>query len=620
MPISVAAVVDRPARLEDYALLGDCHSAALVSRDGSIDWWCVPRFDSPACFAALLGTPDHGRFLLTPTGPAQSNRRYRPDSMVLETEHDTDTGRVRVVDCLVPGRDRPLLVRLVEGMTGEVTMRMELIVRFDYGSIVPWVRQLNGAWQAVAGPDGLELRTPVALEGENLKTSAQFTVGRRDRVPFVLGWFPSHDLESVPDGAAQLISRTTKYWKNWSARCDYTGQWRDQVLRSLLTLESLTYAPTGGIVAAPTTSLPETLGGTRNWDYRYCWVRDATLTLEALIAGGYSDEAGRWRQWLLRAAAGRPDELQTMYGVAGERRLTELELDWLPGYGGAKPVRTGNAAHEQLQLDVYGELADVLWQGVRADMMLSAEQWSLLRLLLDSLEHRWREPDEGIWEVRGPRRHFTHSKVMCWVAFDRAVAIAEEMGLDGPLDQWREIRDEIHAQVCDRAFNATLGAFTQTFDGSDLDAAVLMIPLVGFLPAADPRVASTISAIYRDVSLGGLTQDGFVMRYVATRESVDGIGEPEGVFLPCSFWLVEALELVGRSEDAHALFERLLVIANDVGLYSEEYDPEVPRLLGNFPQAFTHLALVAAAHTLEPETFAMTRRRRDRARPSPRRH
>jgi GH15 family glucan-1,4-alpha-glucosidase len=612
-------MVDRPVRLEDYALLGDCRSAALVSRDGSIDWWCVPRFDSPACFAALLGTPDHGRFLITPIGPAQSSRRYRPGSMVLETEHDTDGGRVRVVDCLVPGPDRPLLVRLVEGVSGEVAMRVELIVRFDYGSVVPWVRHSDGAWQAVAGPDGLELRTPVRLAGANLTTTGQFTVGRRDRVPFVLGWFPSHDLVPVPANAVQLISRTAKHWKTWSARCGYHGQWRDPVLRSLLTLESLTYAPTGGIVAAPTTSLPETLGGSRNWDYRYCWVRDATLTLEALIAGGYSDEAARWRQWLLRAAAGRPDELQTMYGVAGERRLTELELDWLPGYGGAKPVRTGNAAHEQLQLDVYGELADVLWQGVRADMMMSAEQWSLLRLLLASLERRWGEPDEGIWEVRGPRRHFTHSKVMCWVAFDRALAIADTMGFDGPLDRWRDIRDEIHAQVCDRAFNATLGAFTQTYDGADLDAAVLMIPLVGFLPASDPRVASTISAIDRDVAEGGLTQDGFVMRYVPTHEAVDGIGEREGVFLPCSFWLVEALELSGRSDEAHALFERLLVLANDVGLYSEEYDPEVPRLLGNFPQAFTHLALVAAAHTLEPEAFAMTRRRRDRARPTLRR-
>ncbi len=610
-------MLDRPARLEDYALLGDCRSAALVSREGSIDWWCVPRFDSPACFAALLGTPDHGRFLIAPTAPAQSSHRYRTDSMVLETEHDTDTGRVRVVDCLAMSGDRPLLVRIVQGVSGEVEMAMELVVRFDYGSIVPWVRRLDGAWQAVAGPDGLELHTPVDLVGENLRTTATFTVGRRDRVPFVLGWYPSHDRRTVPSGAAQLVARTAKHWKNWSSRCDYTGQWRDPVVRSLLTLESLTYRLTGGIVAAPTTSLPETLGGTRNWDYRYCWVRDATLTLEALIAGGYRDEAARWRDWLLRAAAGRPEELQTMYGVAGERRLTEIELDWLPGYGAARPVRTGNAAHEQLQLDVYGELADVLWQGVRADMLLSDESWSLLRLLLGSLKGRWREPDEGIWEVRGPRRHFTHSKVMCWVAFDRAIAIATRMELDAPFDEWRGIRDEIHNQVCDHAFNAEIGAFTQTYDSADLDAAVLMIPLVGFLPATDDRVASTIVAIERDVSEGGLTSHGFVMRYVPTHESIDGIGEREGVFLPCSFWMVEALALAGRTEDAHALFERLLAVANDVGLYSEEYDPDTPRLLGNFPQAFTHLALVGAAHTLEPEAFAMTRRRRDPARRPP---
>ena len=611
-------MVDHPARLEDYALLGDCRTAALVSREGSVDWWCVPRFDSPACFAALLGTPDHGRFLIGPVAPAQSSRRYRPDTMVLETEHDTDGGRVRVVDCLAMVRgDRPVLVRIVEGIKGQVDMHMDLVVRFDYGSIVPWVRRVDGTWRAVAGPDGLQLQTPVELRGENLRTTADFTVGARERVPFVLAWFPSHDPQQGPAGAAQLVARCAKIWRNWSARCDYSGEWREPVVRSLLTLESLTYAPTGGIVAAPTTSLPETLGGTRNWDYRYCWVRDATLTLEALIAGGYREEAERWRLWLLRAAAGRPEELQTMYGVAGERRLTEIELDWLPGYGGAKPVRTGNAAHEQLQLDVYGELADVLWQGVRADMMLSKEAWSLLRLLLTSLEERWREPDEGIWEVRGPRRHFTHSKVMCWVAFDRALAIADASGFEGPLDRWRVLRDEIHGQVIAHAYNAEIGAFTQTYDSADLDAAVLMIPLVGFLPPDDPRVASTIAAIGRDVSDGGLTSEGLVMRYVPTDVAVDGIGEREGVFLPCSFWMVEALALAGRRDDARALFERLLLIANDVGLYAEEYDPHAPRLLGNFPQAFTHLALVAAAHTLEPETFAMTRRRRDRTHREP---
>ena len=605
-------MVDRPARLEDYALLGDCHTAALVSREGSIDWWCVPRFDGPACFAALLGTSDHGRFLIAPSGPAQSSRRYRPHTMVLETEHDTESGRVRVVDALIMHRARPLLVRIVQGIAGEVEMRMELVVRFDYGSIVPWVRRVDGAWRAIAGPDGLELYTPVEMKGENLRTTAEFTVRRRDRVPFVMGWFPSHDPQPVPHGATQLVAGTTKFWRSWSDRCDYKGEWRDEVRRSLLTLESLTYTPTGGIVAAATTSLPESLGGTRNWDYRFCWVRDATLTLEALIAGGYRDEAERWRDWLLRAAAGRPEELQTMYGVAGERRLTEIELDWLPGYAASRPVRTGNAAHEQLQLDVYGELADVLWQSLRSGMVPSAESWSLLRLLLTSLEERWREPDEGIWEVRGPRRHFTHSKVMCWVAFDRAVSIAEQLGYECPLDRWREVRDEIHDDVCERAYNAELGAFTQSYDSEALDAAVLLIPLVGFLPADDPRVASTIETIGRPVGDGGLTADGYVMRYVPTREEVDGIGEHEGVFLPCSFWMVEALALAGRRDDARALFERLLTVANDVGLYAEEYDPHIPRLLGNFPQAFTHLALVAAAHTLEPEQFAMSFRRRDR--------
>ena len=605
-------MVDGPARLEDYALIGDCHGAALVSREGSIDWWCVPRFDSGACFAALLGTPDHGRFSVAPVGPAQSSRRYFSDSMVLETEHDTPTGRVRVVDCLVMNGERPQLVRIVQGVSGEVPMRLELVVRFDYGSIVPWVRMLDGVWTAIGGPDGLQLYTPIAVRGEDFKTVAEFTVRRHDRVPFVLAWFPSHHPGPVPRSASSLVTRTNKHWRNWSARCGYTGQWREPVLRSLLTLEALTYNPTGGIVAAPTTSLPETLGGSRNWDYRFCWVRDATLTLEALIAGGYREEAARWREWLLRAAAGEPERLQTMYGVAGERRLTEFELDWLPGYGNARPVRTGNAAHEQLQLDVYGELADVLWQGVRAEMMLSNQTWGLLRLLLASLETRWREPDEGIWEVRGPRRHFTHSKVMCWVAFDRGIAIAETMGFEGPIDRWRAIRDEIHDEVCVHAYNSERGAFTQSYDSSDLDASVLMMPLVGFLPATDPRVMSTLETIRRDVSAGGLTFDGLVMRYIPTQESVDGIGEREGVFLPCSFWLVEALALAGKTGDAHALFERLLSIANDVGLYAEEYDPEAPRLLGNFPQAYTHLSLVAAAHTLEPEAFAVRHRRRDR--------
>jgi GH15 family glucan-1,4-alpha-glucosidase len=596
--------------LEDYALLGDRRTAALVSRAGSVDWWCPPRFDAPACFGALLGTPEHGRFSIAPRdAEMRTTRRYRPGTMVLETEHETASGRIRVVDCLALGHARPLLVRLVEGLDGEVEIAVELVVRFDYGSIVPWVRRVEDRWRAIAGPEGLELCTPVRLVGRGPTSAAELTVRAGEQVPFVLGWFPSHDPRRIPDDAAALVEHTTDAWSRWSARCAYSGEWREPVLRSLLTLEALTFETTGGIVAAPTTSLPETLGGTRNWDYRYCWVRDATLTLEALMIGGYQNEALRWREWLLRAAAGDPQTLQTMYGVAGERRLTELELDWLPGFADSRPVRTGNGAHSQLQLDVYGELLDVLWQAARAGTPPSANSWSLARLLLDALEHLWREPDDGIWEVRGGRRQFTHSKVLCWVAFDRAVAMVEQGGYDGPADRWRSIRDEIHAEVCAHGYDETVGAFTQDFGSSALDASVLMIPLVGFLPGDDPRVRSTIDVIRRE-----LTHDGFVSRYDATDPNVDGIGEPEGVFLPCSFWMVEALALAGERDDARALFERLLGLANDVGLYAEEYDPHAGRLLGNFPQAFTHLALVAAAHTLAPERSPHRRRRRDKSR------
>jgi GH15 family glucan-1,4-alpha-glucosidase len=596
--------------LEDYALLGDRRTAALVSRSGSVDWWCAPRFDSPACFAALLGAAEHGRFSITPNADTvRSTRRYRPGTMVLETEHETDSGRIRVVDCLARGHARPLLVRIVEGLEGRVEIAIELIVRFDYGSIVPWVRQVENRWRAIAGPDGLELFTPVRLEGRGRTSAAEPTVAAGERVPFVLGWFPSNDPRPIPDDADALVEHTTDEWSRWSARCEYSGEWREPVLRSLITLEALTFEPTGGIVAAPTTSVPETPGGTRNWDYRYCWVRDATLTLEAFMIGGYQDEALRWREWLLRAAAGDPTTLQTMYGVAGERRLTELELDWLPGFESSLPVRTGNGAHSQLQLDVYGELLDVLWQAARAGTPPSANSWSLARLLLDALEDLWRDPDEGIWEVRGARRQFTHSKVLCWVAFDRAVAMVEQRGYEGPADRWRAICDEIHTEVCARGYNETLGAFTQSYGSDALDASVLMIPLVGFLPGDDPRVRSTIDAIRRELSL-----DGFVARYDPTDPNVDGIGEPEGVFLPCSFWMVEALALAGERADAEALFERLLGLANDVWLYSEEYDPRGRRLLGNFPQAFTHLALVAAAHTLAPERSPHHRRRRDPSR------
>jgi GH15 family glucan-1,4-alpha-glucosidase len=593
--------------LEDYALLGDRRTAAMVSRAGSVDWWCAPRFDAPACFAAMLGTADHGRFSIAPKdGVVRTTRRYRPGTMVLETEHETASGRVRVVDCLALGHSRPLLVRLVEGLNGQVDMAVELIVRFDYGSIVPWVRRVDERWRAIAGPDGLELCTPLQLHGRGLTSAAEFTIAAGEHMPFVLGWFPSHEPRRVPEDARALVEHTTTTWARWSERCEYSGEWREPVLRSLVTLEALTFEATGGIVAAPTTSLPEMPGGSRNWDYRYCWVRDATLTLEAFMIGGYQDEALRWREWLLRAVAGDPEQLQTMYGVAGERRLTELELAWLPGYENSKPVRTGNGAHTQLQLDVYGELLDVLWQAARAGTPPGAGSWSLAQLLLEVLETRWREPDEGIWEVRGRRRHFTHSKVLCWVAFDRAVAMVEQAGYDGPADRWRAIRDEIHAEVCAQGYDERLGAFTQSFSSTELDASVLMIPLVGFLPGDDPRVRSTIDVLRRE-----LTDDGFVARYDPSDPGVDGIGEPEGVFLPCSFWMVEALTLAGERDDARALFERLLGLANDVGLFSEEYDPKTRRLLGNFPQAFTHLALVGAAHTLAPERSPQRRRRRD---------
>jgi GH15 family glucan-1,4-alpha-glucosidase len=596
--------------LEDYALLGDRRTAALISRAGSVDWWCTPRFDASACFAALLGTPDHGRFSIAPVAPVgDATRKYRPGTMVLETEHTTATGRVRVVDCLAIGTPNPTLVRVVEGIDGEVEMAVELTVRFDYGSIVPWVRRVDGRWRAIAGPEGLELASPVRLRGRDMTSAATFTVAAGDQVPFVLGWFPSQAPERVPDDALGLVQDTTDHWNRWSARCEYSGEWRDPVLRSLLTLEALTFEPTGGIVAAPTTSLPETIGGTRNWDYRYCWVRDATLTLEALLIGGYEHEALRWREWLLRAVAGDPERLQTMYGVGGERRLTELELDWLPGYEASAPVRTGNGAHQQLQLDTYGELLDVLWQATRAGTHPSANTWSLTCLLLEALERRWREPDEGIWEVRGERRHFTHSKVLCWVAFDRAISMVEHAGFKGPVDRWRAICEEIRTEVCAQGYDEAAGTFTQSYGSSALDASVLMIPLVGFLPGDDPRVRSTIAVIRRD-----LTHDGFVWRYDPTDRAVDGIGEPEGVFLPCSFWMVEAMWLAGDHDDARASFERLLGLANDVGLFPEEYDPMTRRFLGNFPQAFTHLALVAAAHTLAPERSPHRRRRRDNMR------
>ena len=584
------------AHIEDYGLIGDLQTAALVSRHGCIDWLCLPRFDSGAVFAALLGDAENGRWSLQPEGEFRaSGRRYRGDTLILETELETSSGVVRLVDFMPPRETKPDLVRIVEGVSGKVDMRMELALRFDYGSIVPWVRNLDGTLVAIAGPDGVALHTPVELEGRDLRTYAYFTVGEGDRVPFVLTWFPSNeDLPDQVDPDAALED-TVSFWEDWASRCVHTGRWDEALRRSLLTLKALTFAPTGGIVAAPTTSLPEWLGGVRNWDYRYCWLRDATLTLLAFVRAGYVEEAGAWRDWLLRAIAGSPDDLQIMYGVAGERRLAEFELPWLGGYEGSRPVRVGNGAADQLQLDVYGEVVDALYQARKQGLGASDDAWKLARHTFDWLESGWRQEDEGIWEVRGPRRHFTHSKVMAWVAFDRAVKSVERLDRDGPVERWKAERKAIKDEVLREGYNAELGSFVQYFGSDRLDASCLLIPLVGFLRADDPRVVGTVEAIQRD-----LTRDGFVERYRADDGNVDVDGLPpgEGVFLPCSFWLVAVLAKQGRRDEAVQLYERLLGLRNDLGLISEEYDPERKRLVGNFPQAFTHIGIVETAFTL----------------------
>ncbi len=583
-----------PLPIEDYALLGDLQTAALVGRDGSVDWLCLPRFDSGACFAALLGDERNGRWLLAPTDEgARATRRYLDDTLVLETMWETDAGTVRVLDFMPPRGEAPDVVRIIEGVSGRVELRTELVIRLDYGRVVPWVRRLDGdTLLAIAGPDALCLRTPVDVGGEDMKTVGKFTVAEGRRVPFVLTWYPSfRDLPAEVD-AEQALADTTKFWHEWIGRCEYEGDGHDAVHRSLIVLKALTYAPTGGIVAAPTTSLPEHIGGVRNWDYRFCWVRDATLTLIALLTAGYAEEADHWRTWLLRAAAGNPEDLQIMYGVAGEQRLVELELDWLPGYEESSPVRTGNLASEQVQLDVYGDLMDALYQARTRGLEASEHAWSLQRVLLRFLERRWRDPDNGIWEIRGELQHFVHSKVMAWVAFDRAVRSIEEYGLKGDLERWRAIRDEIHEEVCREGFDERLGSFTQYYGSGTLDASLLLIPLVGFLRCSDPRVRGTIEAVRRD-----LTWDGLVLRY-RSEEDVDGLPAGEGVFLPSSFWLVDCLELIGDHDAAHALFERLLGLRNDLGLIAEEYHPMERRLLGNFPQAFTHLELVNSAFNL----------------------
>jgi GH15 family glucan-1,4-alpha-glucosidase len=583
-------------RIEDYALLGDLQTAALVGRGGSVDWLCFPRFDSSSCFSALLGGPEHGRWLVAPVEGGPSTRRcYRDDTLILESEWQTSSGRVRVIDFMPPRETKPDIVRIVEGLEGRVEMRTELVIRFDYGSVVPWVRRIDGeTLSAVGGPDGLMLRTPINLEPEGFTHSAEFVVRAGERVPFVLTWYPSHEGFPRPVDAEEALEDTETFWREWMAGCRYEGDYPAAVFRSLIVLKALTYQPTGGILAAPTTSLPEHIGGERNWDYRYCWLRDATFTLYALMNAGFIDEARSWRDWLLRAVGGDPENAQILYGVGGQRRAPEFELEWLPGYAGSSPVRIGNAAHEQFQLDVYGEVMDALHQAGVHGLSPDDHAWSFQRNLLEFLEGAWDRPDEGIWEVRGPRRHFTHSKVLAWVAFDRAVQAVERVGLQGPVDRWRRIRAEIHEEVCREGFDIGLNSFTQSYGSQELDASTLLIPLVGFLPADDPRVLGTIDAIQRD-----LTQDGFVLRYRRQeRNNIDGLTGTEGVFLPCSFWLVDALLMAGRDDEARELFERLVGVSNDLGLLAEEYDPAAKRQLGNFPQAFTHVGLVNSAYNL----------------------
>jgi len=581
------------SRIEDYALIGDCHTAALVSRTGSIDWLCFPRFDSGACFAALLGTPDHGRWLIAPEGEVREvTRSYRGDTLVLDTTFRTDEGVVTVTDCMPIRTKEPDLVRVVRGVRGRVRMRTEIVVRFDYGNITPWVRRENGGVRAVGGPEALEIVTPVPLRGEQWTTVGEFEVGEGEEVPFLLHWHQSHVEPPKPIDACEAVAATVDWWTEWSARCTYDGPYREAVMRSLITLKALTYAPTGGIVAAPTTSLPEHIGGERNWDYRYCWLRDASFTLTALINCGYYDEAMAWRQWLIRAVAGRGDELHIMYGLAGERRLPELELPWLPGYENSRPVRTGNAAYAQFQLDVFGEVLDCLHLARHYGLengFENVEDWRVERELLLRLEDVWREPDEGIWEVRGPRRHFTHSKLMAWVAFDRAIKDVERFGFDGPVDRWRTLRDEVYAEICTRGFDRARNTFVQAYGSTEVDAALLTMTELGFLPPDDPRLLGTVAAIEQD-----LMRHGFVDRY-RTESGVDGLPSGEGGFLLCTFWLADNYALMGRKAEACAVFERLLAIRNDVGLLAEEFCPVSRRQLGNFPQAFSHIGLINTA-------------------------
>ena len=578
-------------RIEDYGLIGDTQTAALIGIDGSLDWLCLPRFDSGSIFSRLLGDESHGRWLIAPAAKVTGVvRRYRGRSLVLETEMTTATGVVRIVDFMPPRHYHPRVVRIVEGVSGEVDVHTELTIRCEYASAIPWVRQVERGLHAVAGPNGLYLDTAISFTGRDMHSEADFTVREGDDVSFVLSWHQSFEADpSVIDPFAALDD-TLEYWDLWcSGISDVHGEWQDQAVRSLITLKALTYAPTGGIVAAPTTSLPEALGGVRNWDYRYCWVRDATLTLDSLLEAGCRDEAAAWIEWLVRAAAGAPEQMQIMYGPAGERRLTEFEVEWLPGYEGARPVRVGNAAADQFQLDVYGELMDAIDRARTRGIACAEVVWDVQRALMGFVAKHWCDPDDGIWEVRGPRQHFTHSRVMAWVAFDRAVRAVEVHGLDGPVEEWRHARDAVRAEVLAEGWNEKRQAFTQYYGSDELDASVLMIPLVGFLPAEDHRVVATVEAVQRELMV-----DGFVLRY-QNRSGVDGLEGTEGAFLPCTFWLADCLALMGRHDEARAIFERLLALTNDLGLISEEYDPAAKRLVGNFPQAFTHVGLINTA-------------------------
>jgi GH15 family glucan-1,4-alpha-glucosidase len=590
--------------IEQYALIGDTHSAALVGADGSIDWLCLPRFDSPGLFNALLGGPEDGRWQICPTGPVRRvRRRYRDETLVLETDFITDTGQVRLID-FMPVRDRRAdILRYVEGVDGEVEMRMEWIVRFDYGEIMPWVRRITDsdgqrAITAIGGPDAVCLRGDILPDNIDHKHVATFTVRPGQHVEFSMTWYSSTQRPPAAHRIEDQLGRTERYWRDWARRCTYQGPYRSEVIRSLLTLKALTYEPTGGIVAAPTTSLPEQLGGERNWDYRYCWLRDASLTLRSLLDAGYKDEAKAWRAWLLRSVAGDPEDLRILYGVAGERRLDEWSVATLAGYQDAKPVRVGNGAALQVQLDVYGEVLDALHQARLDGVAEDDFSWPLQRALIGSLLEKWDQPDNGIWEVRGPLRHFTHSRVMVWVALDRMVRAAEQADLPGEVETWRTARDQVHAEVCEKAWNADLGAFTQYYGSTTLDAAVLLMPHCGFLAGDDKRVVSTIRAIERELCDGP-----FVARYstepVHDDQTLDGLPPGEGAFLMCSFWLVRAYAMAGEQARARELFDELLALTNDVGLLAEEYDTAANRMVGNFPQAFSHLALVSAAYALD---------------------